>query len=373
MQVETKDIPIGKITEEQFVHIFGSAKQIAAWDEGRKFKSASPRKTILKNARTKCNIIENKDGTYVIRRVYNRPIPANFDKMNTSLYKYIIPLICRRLTDNTEEDETRIVDLTIGHWAREIRMINSNYISGKYNKRDLMHLAEIEMPYIEDFYTHADEMIHYYMRNALELMKSAGLIIWDEPMYIIYDRSKCEKDWDGNVIIDSDIETKVATNEEMTLISECTKEADKQLQIESNSERYFGKKAKTWNNILHELLWKHNVKGFYKSYRIAVVHKDKVLNLIKHFNINSVSWCVSFLTREFSERVVNNADKRFASIKDQEDFIATTQLFYHDMFSKLCDITINEKAKELPIKDPEIEVKKGYITDELQSESASSN
>ena len=104
-------------------------------------------------------------------------------------------------------------------------------------------------------------MIVWYITNALDYLKSAGLIIWREVHRVNEEISSGESiiDENGNINVDISIDSHQASEEEMEYYSQCIAIADKVAQIENASERYYSKKAKQFGEVFKKELYKNKI------------------------------------------------------------------------------------------------------------------
>ena len=173
------------------------------------------KRTLLEKMSRYCKIVDLGKREYEITEVYPYILPANFKKMNTSLYQYIVPLLLEKIING--HDQNRKIDITLGKWAREINMVNQNYNLCKYNKEETSRAIKYELDTINEFYNKSDDMIEYYIMNALDYLKSAGLIIWRDVYKITSEVSDemVEIDSDGVVHANIKLETREASKEDM--------------------------------------------------------------------------------------------------------------------------------------------------------------
>ena len=292
-----------------------------------------------------CAIKDLGNRTYKITEVYEHPLPSNFDKMNKSLYKYIVPLILNSLVNG--HDENNKIDITVGKWAREINMVNHNYSLIKYNREDTSKETQILLDTINEFYDKADDMINWYISNALDYLKSAGLIIWREVNRVNIEVSdgKSIIDQDGNVEVNINIDSHQASKEEMEYYSQCIAIADKEANIENAQERYYSKKSKQFNEVLKRELYKRKIKCIYKTYEAYYVHLDKCQFLLNQFEEVDSQKIKDNFNKEFSDMIIENAGKRFE--KNASKYLYNSKNEYQLSFESLCEITINNKTEYL--------------------------
>ena len=176
------NISTGIIKESQLINLFGTDAQKQYYLEkgilNGKYKTALFKK-INKYCEIKSiNKRNSKENLYEITKVYEYPLPANYDKMQKSIYKYLTPLILDNLV--YQHDKNNCIEITVGRWARNLYMVNRNYNLVKHNREDTSKETQIQLDIINEFYDKTDRMINWYITNTLDYLKSAGLIIWRE-------------------------------------------------------------------------------------------------------------------------------------------------------------------------------------------------
>lgn len=343
--MEKEKIKTGRITEQKLVELFGSDSQKKSYTENGRFVSAY-KNALFKKINKYCAIKETGRRMYEITEVYKYPLPSNFNKMNSSLYQYIIPLLLTSLVNG--HDKNNKIDITLGKWAREINMVNRNYNLVKYNKEDASKEIQYPIDTINEFYSKADDMIEWYITNALDYLKSAGLIIWRD-VYRINKEISSDKviiDENGNIFADISIDSHQASKEEMEYYSKCVNIADRVAKIENASERYYSKKAKLFNEILKKELYKEKIKCVYKTYEAYYINLDKCKFILSQFGKLDIDKTIKKFNNEFTDMLIGNAVKRFD--KRPEKYI-----YYNDKndyklcFQGLCEMTIDKDTEYL--------------------------
>ena len=342
------EIKIGKITEKELVELYGSDSQKKFYKENGVF-NGSYKQALLKKMNNYCKIEElkkkkNNNKIYNITEVYKHPLPSNFNKMNKSLYKYIVPLILDKLIHG--HDENNSIDITVGKWAREINMINHNYNLIKYNREDGGKEFQIRMNEMNEFYDKSDQMINWYIENALDYLKSAGLIIWRQVNRVTVEESEVGRvvNSDGKIEVNVTTSSHQASKEEMDYYSQCIFIADKEANIENASERYYSHKAKVFQAALKRELYKQKIKFIYSTYEAYYVHLDKCMSLLEKFGKYNSKVMIDEFNKEFSNMLVENAGVRFDKNKakyllDKDEYLLS--------FENLCEITIDNNTEYL--------------------------
>lgn len=327
-----------KITELDLVKLYGTNNQIKKYIENGKFVS-NQKKTILNKAALECSIKDNGDRTYTINKVYKVPYPKIWNKMNTSLYQYIIPLILNKLI-STEE---RSLFFTSGKWARMIEMVNSNYKLLKYNTEEALDYVQIntniEKRDVLDFYDRADHSINNYIANALKYLKDCGCIEWNEGFQIIKQEIIYNEDgtYEFNTITES------ATKEDKEYRAECIQIADEIAEIVGQPEKR--KHSKIWNETYTKELRKHGIELMYPVFEIYKVHNNLCEDILSLYNSRTEKTLIRKLTTEFMNILIDNANKRYNNNEYLNEKMSPKE--YELIYSQLSNLTINPKAKDL--------------------------
>lgn len=345
----------GIYTEKELVESYGSPAQKNSF-ESLGWLQTKNKKTLLEKISRYCNITEVSKHIYEITEVYPYIVPVNFKKMNTSLYQYICPLILDKIING--HDKTRKIDITIGKWAREINMVNHNYNLCKYNKEDISRMTDYPINTVNEFYDKSDDMIEYYITNALDYLKSAGLIIWRDVYKVYYEQSndKITIDSDGIVHANISLESREATQDDMDFYSACVEIADKEAKINNAKERYYSKKTKRFNEVLKRELYKRRIKYIYKTYEAYYIDLKKCQFVMDKFQSLNTDDIIQNFNKEFIEMIVGNANKRFQ--KNPMKYITYENKDDYSLCIKgLCEMTINSETEYLGqrIKEKKIE------------------
>lgn len=346
----------GKIKEIDLVNKYASPAVKESYIKNGKLLTKNKR-TLLEKMSRYCKIVDLGKREYEITEVYPYILPANFKKMNTSLYQYIVPLLLEKIING--HDQNRKIDITLGKWAREINMVNQNYNLCKYNKEETSRAIKYELDTINEFYNKSDDMIEYYIMNALDYLKSAGLIIWRDVYKITSEVSDemIEIDSDGIVHANIKLETREASKEDMDFYAACIKIADEKANITNASERYYSKKSQRFNEALKDELYKRKIKLVYKSYEAYYIDLDKcsfVLNQFPH-----QSNIIKKFNDAFTEMIIGNAQKRFDK-SPRKYTIYESKDDYSLCFKGLCEMTINNETEYLGKRINKRKVEDGY-------------
>lgn len=341
----TEEIKIGLITENQFIEMFGTKKQIEKYKEKNKFTGAN-KNTVLNNAKRFCDIIDLGNKQYEIKHIYSYVKPKELTKMKESLYQYIIPLLLIKLFESKDNK----IKLTLRQYSKLIEMVNQNYgylktqikYANDYEKKEILKATSIDyIDIINDFYSRMDNMIDDYIERALEYLDRTGFIKVDNIHMV------CEEilensniiDGNGNIVTNLKINKKQSTEDERDFEVKCIEIADKKanIDIKNKSERYFGDKATLWKKEFDYQLRKRNIKFFYYTYEIRVINLDSVKCLYSEYSQKNENELIKEFTDQISKNIMDNADRRFDENKYKFTNIKENFLLN---FSNMCDITI---------------------------------
>lgn len=290
--MSVKKIKLGIISENKLVELFGTKKQIETYKKNGRFVSSN-KNTILRHARQYCDVDDFGDGKYKISKVKEIPMTKSYENIHSGIYQYICPLMLQRLVSTKKP-----LTFTIGHWAREINMVNDNYSVVKKNsdivEAKVVTLNDTPKDLLMNFYSHSDSMIYNYISQSLKYLQGLGLIIWREVYMVTTKRIVKSTITHGEADITIVTETHQASEEEMDYYAKCIGEADRQCNITEDciNKRYYSKDSYRWSRILQSELEKKHINQVYKAYEMFSTNYgkcQKVLNmypdvLVKSFN-----------------------------------------------------------------------------------------
>ena len=327
------------ISEKRLVEIFGTPTIQKNYAVNGRF-IGTEKKRVLEKASRFCDIRDDKNKKYYITKVYDNPLPSNFSKMNKELYRYICPLILSFLIN--KHDKNNKVAMTVGLWAREINMVNQNYglLKDKYDLLEEKFKLGLNEKVYCDFYDRCDEAIEYYIVQALKYLQNAGLIIWRDVYFVQPTTPIITKDKIVYKAI-KDPKSKLATENDMKLYTECLKIADTKADIQNAKERYYSKKSKTFRTVLLRELKKYNIRYIFKSYEAYYVNLDRCNYILHQFNVGKKD--MNNLIKDFNSAFINKLVENANTRKLQERIINYADCI--DDFLILCDMTINHETE----------------------------
>lgn len=334
------NIKPGKYSEKTLVEMFASQKMKDDYNKKGKFTSSNKQRLLDKISRY-CQIQDLGNGYYTISKIHPYPLPAKWALMNKPLYRDITPLLLHNLING--HDENNAITLTIGKWARELRMVNQNYPLVKSNKEDSAELLDVDVDTIFDFYDKADAAMEYYILNDLSFLKTALCVYWTEVHYVVEEITDNTNviDENGNITPSIKLQTRIATEEEMDFYTTCMEVADNELGITTDKERYYSKKSIEWSRIVRRELYKRGIKLVYKAYKGYYMHLDRCKYLLDQFDQKTQEELHAELAEDFAKHMIENSEKRYE--KSSEKYNSS----YCEYFAGLCDVVINPKTEFL--------------------------
>lgn len=338
--MENLNIKPAKYSEQKIVEMFASPKQLEEY-KAKQALTPKQRERLMDKAERYCKITYSGNKKYVVSKIHPYPLPAKWALMNKPLYKDIAPLLLHNLING--HDENNAITLTIGKWARELRMVNQNYSLVKSNKEDSAELLDMDIDTIFDFYDKADAAMEYYILNALSFLKTALCVYWTEVHYVVEEITDNTNvvDENGNITPSIKLQTRIATEEEMDFYTTCMEVADNELGITTDKERYYSKKSIEWSRIVRRELYKRGIKLVYKAYKGYYMHLDRCKYLLDQFDQKTQEELHTELAEDFAKHIIENSEKRYE--KSSEKYNSS----YCEYFAGLCDVVINPKTEFL--------------------------
>lgn len=337
----------GIINNDELVKLFGTKKNKITYQKHGKVTN-SMKNTMLGKASRYCNIVDLGRGKYEILEIYDYPKPAVLSKLKSGLYKYISPLILLKLLNGHDENNKVVFPLL--DWALFIEMVNQNYKPVKYNQAEASGHLNISLTIIREFFEKVDDSIRYYMENALRYLQSANVLKWYKiPMVRkrVVERTYMENDPD--IYFTCRYVDMMATDEEVNFINLLENEIDKELDIKTKMERYYGEKAGMYKEKLYTKLKMMDILYFYDGYQVFYTSLDRCKELLKEFTFRNEKTLIKDFNKAFIDLILDNAVKRQGeAAKDVvEQFMKEYRLKdnYITQFKLLSELTVDNANK----------------------------
>lgn len=339
-----KEIKKGRITEKELVRLFGSETLKKSYERNGHFVGAN-KKTLLSCAARYCSVKNLGPRQYEITDVYKYPIPLNFNRMKSSFYKYIIPLILRELIDT--ESHSKTLSMTAMRLAGKIGIVNRNYNLVRYNKLELSDYLAVQASLIDDFYRRTERMISEYIIKSLNYLSSAGIIVWEE-VYWVYKESlnSSTLSKDDEIEIEVSRGRHLASSEEIKFYYDCIAVADRVAHIKDNKERYYSSKSRKFREVLKRELYKDKIRRVYKSLEIRCLDFDKCKFLLDCFSIGDIDCFVGDFNTAITKKLIKQARNRYNQHPNKY-MVYGSNKDYVSFFCGMCNITISKDMEPL--------------------------
>ena len=343
----------GIISETELVKLFATEKQSQKYKASKNKFASSNKNTVLKQAARLCEIEDLGNRQYQISKIYEYPVPKNFDKMNAGLHKYLTPLILINLIA-AGIYEVKNLTFTCNKWYRMVDLINDNYVGMKRNVEYSSEKFEISKDALYDFFGTTDDTLVYYFKKSLEYLKEANLFNFQEINWVYVRAVNVKHNKDDKQYISIEPEHRRATASEMVYIRKCEQIACEHAGIRSDDEsaKYYGKHSRAYLEKLRDLLIEQNIRFCYKAYEIYSTDYDiqRCFQLLGAFEVSDKADLIDMVNALFrrnlmvnaENRVVNNPAKRnLFSSKDVERFL--------EDYNKIIGLTLNPKVDTLAL------------------------
>jgi len=325
------------------VIIFGTTTNRKSFYKNRKLYT-NTKNSLLRRAYRKYEIVDIGDGKYEILRKREIELPHSFYDLNNGLYKYLTPMILKKILYDYNEDNSLVV--TKFRYAHNIGMINNNYTLIKKYKTSAVEKYNFEKNNICDYYKYVDTSIKYYLENTLDKLKKCGVIDYEKRYAICYKKIKNTHNM-SKMNIDFKVYYKPISNEENRIYNDLEQSTMKELEINTLQEAYFSKKSSKFKKRLKEELMDNPVTDEngdkiimllkFEEYRIWYTTIEKCENLLKEFNSESMIELIKNFNNEFIEKTLQNMENRN---KDNDEKL------YYD-YKVLSDLTLNWLVEDI--------------------------
>lgn len=352
--MEKSSLRTGVISEKVLVSTFGTPKQIGIYEDNGRFISSN-KYTILKSASRYAEIKDLGNKRYEVVSVYRYILPTNMAKMQTGIYKYIIPLMLNKIVN--ERDQYQKVNFTNIKWARAIEMINNNYSPMRYHKNDIVEKFDFDNKDVCEYFDKVDTQIQYYIQQTLKYLESTGLVKWYKVNVVCIADSNIDTDLKNGKInfnIDLKKDFRRATEEETEYILKCKRKAMKAAKINDKNENecYWGKKANVYLSEYSKLLLEKGILYSYDTYEAFCLDSDidNLKFIMNQFEIGSSKNFLKEFNEEFKSNIVENSKKRYSK-RSGIPIETLENTSYLECFSVLSNITIDRGAKKFKVSE----------------------
>ena len=222
---------------------------------------------------------------------------------NATYMKYIKDLVLYALRELNGE----IGYVPVSRLLYLCEMVNQRYLEHQYNKKELAKELNMDISYVEEFYSRNHSALRVLIERALDSMEKGSLIELDCMTFAKVRVIKTDKN--GNDYVD--FEHRMVMDDELQSVIEITEYVQKKLGIKNPQEIYLKKKFSKFNAELNKALLSE--LGFYytyKCYRIAP-YKNRIIKTIEENEKDIIA-------SQLSENVINKIEKESAKLHNKE-------------------------------------------------------
>lgn len=330
--------------------MLGTEEQQKRYDKLKHFEG-SLKSSVLDNALRYCELIDNGNRTYTIKQVYKDSLPDNTKKMKKGIYNTLIPVLLSLLINHKDKYDN--FNFTVLNFANCIRMINDNYLPMSKNIEYTNDKLKISKLMLIEYFKRIDNFVSYYITHAMDLLDKAEIATWQEycMVCVIYTDTHLKLKQSGSVTgeykVDTHVSTsyRLATQEEIAMISTLKKQIQEELDIDNTSDCYFGEKAKDYVSRYKEELLKHDLLFDFKMYRLQFQPKSLSRSkiLLSTYTDKTELQRINDFNIEFQKLITELAEKRYN--KDIEKYSNKYTDKYIDFYQLLTETTIDNKTK----------------------------
>lgn len=310
--IDISKIQIGEINNATLVDWFGSeANKKTYQNQKAKSVNASMKATLLKRAVCKCDIEDLGRGKYMIHSVHEEEIPYSMYEINKGVVHYMAPMILSELLYTDYIDGETILNL-----ANAIGVINKNYRTIKFHKKQTSKKLDLDIENIHNYYSVVDSAIKYYIIYSLKKLKSCGCLLFDEPYMVITKKTDNIEHTMKSTKIDNITECRIATGAEGARYSELLEEAMDELDIADLKEAYFGYKRSSFSDLMKKKIKKiktedgSSVVMVFKGIRVWSVSPKRSELILEEFNKSSKEDSIRNFNNFFIELIQAKLDKK---------------------------------------------------------------
>lgn len=321
----------GRYKESSLVDMICTEAQKRAYHKKEKFPNGKSRDTFLDRLSYYCEFepVPNTDKYNI--RVFTHPKTRAEKALHKGIYQYLTPLLLDEII-NSEHGRESI--FTVYQLIKSTHMTNSNYYPCKFAQSEVSCGLQIPHETVSDYFDKTDYSINYRIKQCLSYLTQTGCIFFHETYLVkTIEFVSVTANLNG-VKTKGKSNIHKASKDELTLYAQLLELADKELDIKSNQERWFSKKANNYNHLLSYLLREHNIAYFTKGFEVYRIHKERCQNILDSFKDRSLDEC----KREIGNILKLNCDHNAANRLNKNP--PTYDENYLDNFKNLSGITL---------------------------------
>lgn len=274
---------------------------------------------------------------YTVLDVYKIPKTLYDSKIHKGIYQYLAPLILYEVLYGDSHRDRQAV-ITSADLARTVKLINGNYNNLKFNQAAAHRDMDLNLNILSEYFNKADNRIDEYVRRCIGYLAAMNCVIYNET-HMIGIMPKTAEIENGHIIV-APGEIRKATDEEMTLYSRLVEKASRRAKINSDSEKWYGKKSVRYNHELIRLLRENGILFVCRAFTLWRVDEEQCKNILQSFNDKPLDQRRQEIGAVFKLIMDSNAEKRLE--KNQalgENYI--------EQFKRLSDITLLYEADDV--------------------------
>lgn len=320
-----------------------TAAQKRSYHKKEKFANNKQRSMFVERLSQYCEFTYDPDAKEVnVKKIFDYPKTRAELKIHDGIYLYLTPLLLDAIihSENDRQSLFSVYELT-----KKSHMMNHNYGTMKFAQDEVSTGLHIPNRTISEYFDKADGYFHYYIKKCLNYLVETSCIIFSEVPII-----KKVTFVDAEINLNGckargkpDIHK--ATEEEMNLYAKLLETVDNELDIHSNQDRWFGKKAWTYQSTLSKLLKDHNIEYVIQGFEIYCVHPDRCQEIMQSFSEHSLDYYKQEIGTMLKEIVDSNAENRTEKHK-------LIDVDYLEHFKDLSEISLPYGAEDITKRIP---------------------
>lgn len=320
-----------------------TAAQKRSYHRKEKFANAKQRSMFVEKLSQYCEFEYNPDTKKIsVKRIFDYPKTRAELKIHDGIYLYLTPLLLDAIihSENDRQSLFSVYELT-----KKSHMMNHNYGTMKFAQDEVSTGLHIPNRTISEYFDKADGYFHYYIKKCLNYLVETSCIIFSEVPII-----KKVTFVDAEINLNGckargkpDIHK--ATEEEMNQYAKLLETVDNELDIHSNQDRWFGKKAWTYQSTLSKLLKDHNIEYVIQGFEIYCVHPDRCQEIMQTFSDNTLDHYRQGIGAVLKVIADSNAENRAEKRK-------SIDVDYLENFKNLSELSLLYDAEDITKRIP---------------------
>ena len=282
--------------------------QKRSYHKKEKFANSKQRSMFIDRLSQYCEFEYDPGAKWIsVKKIFDYPKTRAELKIHDGIYLYLTPLLLNEIihSDNDRQSLFSVYELT-----KKSHMMNRNYGTMKFAQNEVSSGLQIPNKTVSEYFDKADGYFHYYIKKCLNYLAETSCIIFSEvPIIKKVTFLDAEINLNGCKVRGKP-DVHKATEEEMNLYAKLLETVDNELDIHSNQDRWFGKKAWTYQSTLSKLLKDYNIEYIVQGFEIYCVHPDRCQEIILTSSEHSLDYYRQGIGALLKEIVDSNAESR---------------------------------------------------------------